>query len=73
MRRCINFSWVYRCAEWRGITGFTIVLKKNPLALGAGKAGCHKPKHFPLPCHTLAFLSSGSHEPQPYGLPCHSI
>ena len=28
-----------------------------------GKAGGHEPPLFPLPCHTLAFLSSGSYEP----------
>ena len=38
-----------------------------------GKAGGHKPQHFPLQCHILSFLSSGSHEPQPYGLPWYSI
>ena len=38
-----------------------------------GKAGGHKPQHFPPPCNILSYLSSGSHEPQPYGLPCHSI
>ena len=39
-----------------------------------GKAGGHKPQHFPLPCHILTFFSSGgSHEPQPYGIPCPSI
>ena len=40
---------------------------------GRGKAGGHKPQHFPPPCNILSYLSSGSHEPQPYGLPCHSI
>ena len=41
--------------------------------LGAGEAGGHKPQHFFLPCHILAFLSSGSHKPQPFRLPCHNI
>ena len=35
-----------------------------------GKAGGHEPPLFPLPFHTLAFLSSGSHEPPLFTLPC---
>jgi len=34
-----------------------------------GKTGGHKPQHFPLPCHKLAFLPSVSHKPQSFSLP----
>ena len=45
-----RFSSIFSCVNF---------LFKTPLFGERGKAGGHKPQHFPLPCHLLAFLSSG--------------
>ncbi len=43
------------------------------LSVMVSRAGAHKPRHFPLPCQILAFLSSRSHKPQSFGLLCPHI
>jgi len=50
-----------------------INLFPNQTLRKVGKAGSHKPYHFPLPCHILPFLSSGNLKPQSFGLQCQNI
>ena len=50
------------------VRAFFISEPSSKLSRKRGKAGGHKPQHFPIPCHILAFLSSGSHKPKPFGL-----